>query len=88
MKRKGVCPKCQQRRIGRVERVFDDGVKAQRYLGLKGGLFKSRAGRVEAYVCTACGYFEEYVVAPEQVAWEDLEGFTWHSVDGGEGPFR
>lgn len=52
------------------------------------GWLKSPEGRVEAYVCTSCGYFEEYVVAPQQVPWEDLEGFSWHSVGGDAGPFR
>jgi len=32
----------------------------------------------EAYVCTECGYFEEYVKDPGAVPWEKLAPFHWH----------
>ena len=31
----------------------------------------------EAYVCSGCGFFEEYVREPESVNWDDLHGATW-----------
>jgi hypothetical protein len=34
--------------------------------------------RVEVYVCTECGFFEEYVVSPGNVEWTKLTPFSWH----------
>lgn len=31
----------------------------------------------EAYVCTECGYFEEYVKNPQAIPWGEVEGATW-----------
>lgn len=32
---------------------------------------------VEAYVCTECGYFEEYVKKPGAIKWEKLKQFKY-----------
>jgi len=46
-------------------------------------------GKLEAYVCTDCGYHETYVVEVKQLEWERLQGFTWVNPDGPHGgPFR
>jgi hypothetical protein len=34
-------------------------------------------GRLEAYVCTECGYHESYVQDPSAVRWTDIVGFSW-----------
>ena len=43
-------------------------------------------GAVEAYVCTECGYFEEYVVSPADVPWDEMNDFEW--VKNGAAAFR
>ena len=37
--------------------------------------------QTEAYVCTECGWFEEYVARPEEVPWNRAEGGRWYSGD-------
>jgi predicted nucleic-acid-binding Zn-ribbon protein len=44
-------------------------------------------GFLEAYVCTACGYYESYVKQPETVPWTKLEGFAWVN-EAETGPYR
>lgn len=34
-------------------------------------------GKLEAYVCTECGYHESYVQDPSVVRWSDIVGFAW-----------
>jgi hypothetical protein len=36
-------------------------------------------GQTEGYACAACGYFEEYLIAPEKIVWEAIDGATWHT---------
>lgn len=46
-------------------------------------------GRLEAYVCTDCGYHETYVASPATVRWDKLVGFAWVNDPGEpEGPYR
>lgn len=46
-------------------------------------------GRLEAYVCTDCGYHETYVTSPAALPWEKLVGFAWVNVPGDpDGPYR
>jgi hypothetical protein len=45
-------------------------------------------GETEGYVCTECGYLEEYVKSTREIAWDSIEGATWHSPPAGGGPFR
>ncbi|MEL6347787.1 MAG: hypothetical protein AAFV53_32075 [Myxococcota bacterium] len=78
MRNEKVCPKCNSRKIGRLSHVvdWDRGAVARR-------LAKGRVGRmtaygtVEAYICTSCGYFEEYVKEPGKVPWHRVDGFSW-----------
>jgi hypothetical protein len=47
------------------------------------------AGETEGYICAGCGYIEEYLRSPGEIAWESIEGATWHSPrTRGGAPFR
>ncbi len=39
-------------------------------------------GDFEAFICTECGYFEEYAKEPTAIAWEKIEGFRWCKPSG------
>ena len=90
MKRDARCPKCESVKIGRFDYLADEsdattepGRRRTLWWQVEGGFFSKRAEHradVEAYVCTECGYFEEYVKAPRDVAWEKLAPFSWHKV--------
>ena len=93
MKKSSRCPKCGGAKVGRLETVQDLsdasyrlGRPAPRQLAVatetqKGWLGESTveqlAGEVEAYVCTECGCFEEYVKDPAHVPWAKLAGLHW-----------
>ena len=87
MKRTWQCPKCQSSAVGYFEKVMDKGAVTHKPRVREiaqtraAGAFASStsAGQVEAFICTACGYFEEYVKNPEQIPWDTLEGFRWCS---------
>ena len=93
MKKTWGCPKCGSERVGYLEDVIGDGgtrshgkrkvgkVRTGSLLGL--AVVESR-GEFEAFVCTACGYFEEYVRSPETIPWESVEGFRWCRPPGAE----
>lgn len=34
-------------------------------------------GRLEAYLCTDCGYYETYVIEPNTVSFDSIVGFEW-----------
>ena len=84
MKRTRQCPKCNGRRIGYLEGLADQGdhahdrrigkVSVGSVLGLQA--FTAH-GDVEAFVCTECGYFEEYVKEPRAIEWDKMKGFRW-----------
>ena len=80
MKKTKRCPKCQGTKIGRLHSVTDaDGKYADksRVLGRPAYGDDDGSALVEAIVCTQCGFFEEYVKAPESVAWLDMPSFSW-----------
>lgn len=79
-----ICPKCNSRRIGHLEHVVDwDRGAVERRLA-QGRVGRMTAyGRVEAYICVDCGYFEEYVKEPGKVPWNRVDGFSWVNEDGG-----
>jgi hypothetical protein len=92
MKQRRRCPKCQSVRIGHLDRLPDTlGPETRvtwRHLALVKENDKLRpTGRLEAYVCTECGYLETYVVEPHRVPFEKLEGFSWVGDTVG-GPYR
>ena len=76
--RSGTCPKCQGTKIGHVPILVDwDRGAHRRRLG-KGTVGRMTAyGEIEAYVCTQCGFFEEYVKTPGAVPWTSIDGFKW-----------
>jgi len=37
------------------------------------------SANVEAYICTECGYFEEYVKDAKNLDWDKLEAFRYCS---------
>ncbi len=51
------------------------------------GRTKPMLGRLEAYVCTECGYHETYVASPREVPWERMAGFAWVNPSN-DGPYR
>jgi hypothetical protein len=38
---------------------------------------RTKAGTVEAYVCTRCGHLERFVQDPRWMPFSKLEGFSW-----------
>lgn len=85
MKQTWQCPKCQSQRVGYLETLPDqrDGQDRPRSIGSaitsRLGPFGvgSEVGVVEAFVCTECGYFEEYVKDPAAIPWDSVTGFRW-----------
>jgi hypothetical protein len=90
------CPKCKSLKIGHLPRQpdFGDGHLQDRVAGAaiveEGGQRRAyMLGKVEAYVCTECGYHETYVVDPKQVNWEAMKFFRWvNPASGDKGPYR
>ncbi len=87
MKKAGICPKCGSRKIGHFAYVADEtdattGPGRRRCLWRQSRGFLQGEDRadVEAFVCTECGFFEEYVRDPHAVAWKNLKPFRWHVI--------
>ena len=71
MKKKGICPKCGSRNIYYIKNVADKFDKGSTYnskamiaLTTKGKLGGYAEGELEAYVCSVCGYCEQYIKNP------------------------
>ena len=86
MKKTWQCPKCESQRVGYLETLPDAAhgePSTERQIGklIVGTIFGRNATQlgapVEAFVCTTCGYFEEYVKNAQAVPWDRLEGFRW-----------
>lgn len=78
MRQSKQCPKCGSHKIGHLDRVIDWDRGAHPRRLAQGRIGRMSAyGAIEAYVCTACGYFEEYVLEPAKIPWNSLEGFSW-----------
>jgi len=87
------CPKCDSRKIGHLDRLPDTvGKETQtvaQYIGVvKEGNKSHRVGRVEAYICTGCGYIELYVMDPRSVPFEEMEDFALMEGTGSDHPYR
>ena len=77
MKRTWQCPKCAGTRVGYFDEVSDaDRIRGARTLD-RSDKESWIAASVEAFVCTDCGYFEEYVKDAGNVAWDKLPHFRW-----------
>jgi hypothetical protein len=49
--------------------------------GLFGGTSTHTVKRpvtTEAYICADCGLVEEYVLRPDEVVWDNVQGARWH----------
>jgi len=97
MKRNWQCPKCHSQRVGYLENVTDVGEHGleSRKIGQAqtGSLFGLAVveghGDIEAFVCTDCGYFEEYVKQAQAIDWNGMRGFRWcHPELAGQPPGR
>ena len=100
MKSNKQCPKCTSLKIGFIQEQLDRSgeydssytrkVGHQNVPGIFWGESEERVGSLEALVCTACGYFESYVSAPESVPWDELVDFRWVNAEppDSSGPFR
>lgn len=89
MKRTGICTKCSGQRVIKVAMVVDGTDDATGGYGtpiyrrepghpVPRAILATRnqnvCGFTEAYVCTECGWFEEYIAHPEKVEWKEIEG--------------
>jgi len=87
MKSGKLCPKCGSKKIGYIDTVMDDAGHSkpkERKLAesLAGSAWqmgprKAVSAVVEAYVCTSCGYFEEYVKDASTLEWSKIKAFTF-----------
>ncbi|MFT4977530.1 MAG: hypothetical protein ACI8S6_003435 [Myxococcota bacterium] len=82
MRESKTCPKCKGTKIGYLDHLvdWDRGVVPRRLAQGRIGRMTTY-GKIEAYVCTTCGFFEEYVADPKEVPWANLQGFRWVSSD-------
>jgi len=51
-------------------------VRTRKILGAFQQVEAKHTAQTEAYVCSECGFFEEYVKAPAEVPWDDVDGAT------------
>lgn len=94
MKRTRQCPKCQSRRIGYLANLHDSGHRGpsvrrvgQMAVGsFLGARMTQSGGEIEGYLCTDCGYLEEYVKQPHQLNWAAVTGFQWVNSPPGYAP--
>jgi predicted RNA-binding Zn-ribbon protein involved in translation (DUF1610 family) len=87
MKTSHVCPKCGSDRIGHLDQVADVADQSKlhpQHIASKttsswGGLLGTieMVGKIEAYVCTQCGFYETYVCDAPKISFEDVDGFRW-----------
>jgi len=84
MKNDHRCPKCGTTHVGHFATVMDDigamtGVPRRLADARASGTWNTKrlVVEVEAYVCTQCGYFEEYVKDAQAVEWEQIDGFEY-----------
>ena len=91
-KHTGVSPKCNSKKIGYLAHVIqrtetDVGSRTVRGnceapIGIErsesGGIIKVRpVGKLEAYICGSCGFYETYIKEPSKVHFESIIGFKW-----------
>jgi predicted Zn-ribbon and HTH transcriptional regulator len=80
MKASKQCPKCRSTRVGALaEALYDDDYQVGvHYKPLPVGVTaKGVVGRLEAYLCADCGYYETYVKDPASIPFEAIQGFRW-----------
>ena len=92
MKHTCVCPKCNSKKIGYLEHVIqrtEAHVGSQAVTGHcaapigierseSGGTSKVEpVGKLEAYICGSCGFYETYIKDPSKVQFESIIDFKW-----------
>ena len=86
MRTTGQCPKCNSHRIGHLAKLANTGSgggtpRLGSYVDVSQGELVPLEVGLEGYVCTTCGYFEEYVASTASVDWTRVPGFRWHRID-------
>ena len=87
MKATGQCPKCVGGKIGRAKSILDS-EHHEVHLGegrdgpLWGLIGKKHRLKLEAYVCTKCGYAETYIKNHDGIKWEAIKNFEWVESSG------
>ena len=86
MKASKQCPKCSSRRVGYLENVLDlnqaypetysPAAVALDVARGRDGVHEAR-GKLEAYLCAECGYYETYVKDVASLPFDKLQGFHW-----------
>ena len=63
--RSGLCPKC---RTPTVYRQWDGIYQGTARVHVKTGNWVIMPSHVDCYICTRCGYYEQYVADPQKMA--------------------
>jgi predicted nucleic-acid-binding Zn-ribbon protein len=98
MKASKQCPKCDSLKVGYLEQVLDavdPGTRGHKPAIVGKTPVETKffgttiegvadAGELEAYICTACGYYETYVKQPASVPFDKLDGFHWLNAEAKE----
>jgi predicted nucleic-acid-binding Zn-ribbon protein len=99
MKSSKQCPKCHSLDIGVLEvAALPHGTEVLDFRPQPVGVIRRRSwpvsvfvpvGRLEAWICTECGYYETYIKEPSSISFEELHGFRWGSQSPkNKGPYR
>jgi hypothetical protein len=78
--RKGVCPKCGSQSVY----LMENGIGAAEFQYIRGVGFGMSSTDFECYLCTACGYFENYVNRRKHLEKIERKG-EWKRVLPGPG---
>lgn len=73
--KKGICPKCGAVSVYRSQ----DGIGSAEFHFIRKGGFGGSSTAFDCYLCTACGYFENYVSNREHLENIEKKGF-WARV--------
>ncbi len=100
MKKTGVCPKCNSKKIGYLENVIQRteaeistqsvrghcpapiGIERSESEGFLKVIKEGPVGKLEAYICSSCGFYETYIKEPAGVVYESIVGFKWINPEG------
>lgn len=99
MKASHRCPKCDSLDVGVLDvAALPHGTEVLDFRPQPAGVVRRKSwpmpvfipvGRIEAWVCTTCGYYETYVKEPGQIPFSDLHGFRWANQSPPKnGPYR
>jgi hypothetical protein len=80
------CPSCQNTKILHAEQMISELHGEASYLASGGFLGYKGLGKVQLFVCVACGFGEVQVVSPAEL--EGKKGVRVLKASEGEGPYR